>query len=268
MKQAVNTTQEQARRMRAPRAIALCQCFNGALEFQAGHWDEAEAALRESIGLHRELGAASGEAIAWQRLGVLQTARGQLDDAMTSFEEGVIAAERATMRAHCLARLYASMTRNRLMAGDVDTADHVLALGLAMGVRHGNCATCDSLLLPAAVGVRAAQRDYVSAEGFCQKLEMAAGKYGSQAWIGMARQARAGLLAAQGNLDEALAAYAEARDAFVAAGNEYEAARCLEAMADLRRSRQAPDDLEAAQAAQAEARRVFERLGAVWLIPV
>ena len=31
--------------MGAPRAIALCQCFTGALEFQAGHWVEAEAAL-------------------------------------------------------------------------------------------------------------------------------------------------------------------------------------------------------------------------------
>ena len=46
--------------MGAPRAIALCQCFNGALEFQAGHWAEAEAALRDSIQLNREIGAASG----------------------------------------------------------------------------------------------------------------------------------------------------------------------------------------------------------------
>jgi len=64
------TTQAQAKRMNAPRAIALCQCFNGALEFQAGRWDEAEAALRNSIQLHREIAAASGEALACQRLGV------------------------------------------------------------------------------------------------------------------------------------------------------------------------------------------------------
>ncbi|HLF27320.1 MAG TPA: hypothetical protein VJG32_13375 [Anaerolineae bacterium] len=70
MKQIVMTTQAQAKRMNAPRAIALCQCFNGALEFQAGRWDEAEAALRNSIQLHREIAAASGEALACQRLGV------------------------------------------------------------------------------------------------------------------------------------------------------------------------------------------------------
>ena len=71
---------QQARRMNAPRAIALCQCFNGVLEFQAGHWVEAENALRESIQLYREIGAASGEALACQRLGLLLTARGELDE--------------------------------------------------------------------------------------------------------------------------------------------------------------------------------------------
>ena len=248
--------------MNAPRAIALCQCFSGALEFQAGHWAEAEAALRESIKLHLELGAASGEALAWQRLGVLQTARGQLDEAMTSFEEGVIAAERALLRAHCLARLYGSMTRNRLKAGELDVADQYLALGLALGARHGHCATCDSLLFPAAVSVRVAQRDFAAAESFCQRMDAAAEEYSSRIWIAMARQARGELVAARGDLDDALAFYTEARVAYSAAGNKYEAARCLEAMAAVRQTRRAEGDLEMAQAAQAEARQIYERLGA------
>src|SRR5512134_2948623 len=130
--------------MGALRAIALCQCFTGALEFQAGHWTEAETALRESIQLYREIGAASGEALACQRLGVLQTARGQLADGLATLEEGVLAAERALMRAHCLTRLYAAMARNRLAADDVMTATHVLASGLAMSERHGHCTTCDA----------------------------------------------------------------------------------------------------------------------------
>jgi len=222
--------------MNAPRAIALCQCFNGALEFQAGHWAEAEAALLESIRLHRELGAASGEALAWQRLGVLQTARGELLEAMASFEEGVLVAERAVMRAHCLTRLYASMTRNRLMADDIEAADQYLALGLAMGERHGNCATCDSLLLPAAIGVRVAQGDFAAAEVYCQRMDEAAQKYGSSMWVAMARQSRGELSAARGDLDAARAHYTEAHAAYSAAGNAYEAARCLEAMANQQRA--------------------------------
>ena len=118
--------------MGALRAIGLCQCFNGALEFQAGHWKQAEEALRELIQVYQQIGAAAGEALARQRLGRLQTAQDQLDEAMNTLEAGVIAAERALMRAHCLTRLYATMARNRLAAGDVTTADHMLSLGLAM----------------------------------------------------------------------------------------------------------------------------------------
>jgi hypothetical protein len=238
----VNTTLAQARRMGAPRAIALCQCFNGALEFQAGHWAEAESALHESIKLYRNLGAASGEALAWQRLGALQTARSQIEEAMASFEEGVLVAKRATMRAHCLARLYASMTRNRLLAGDTETADHFLALGLAMDARHGSCATCHALLLPAAVSVRTAQGDFAAAEDFCRLLDEAAQKYASRTWVAMARQAWAELAAAQGNLGDALRYYAEAQAGFAAAGNKYEAAHCREAAAALRLAVGAPGD--------------------------
>jgi hypothetical protein len=168
----VDSTVEQARRMGAPRAIALCQCFNGALEFQAGHWAQAEAALRESIRLYRQIGAAGGE--------VLLTARGQLDDALAILEEGVMAAQRALLRAHCLTRLYAAMARNRLLAGDMTAADHTLSLGMAMSERHGHCSTCDSLLLPAAVSVRIAQDDLAAAEDACRQLDAAAARYGSR----------------------------------------------------------------------------------------
>jgi tetratricopeptide (TPR) repeat protein len=262
VKQTVMTTQEQARRMKAPRAIALCQCFMGALDFQAGRWPEAEAALRDSIQVHREIAAASGEALACQRLGVLLTARGQLDEGLAILEEGVAAAERALLRAHCLARLYASMTRNRLAAAEVEAADHYLALGLAMGERHGNCATCDSLLYPAAISTRLAQGRFAEAEQFCRRLEESAGRYASRTWIAMARQSRGELAAAQGDLDRAIECYAEAEGAFSEAGNPYEAARCLEAVASLRQMRQTSNDLEVAYTAQLESRRVFERLGA------
>jgi predicted negative regulator of RcsB-dependent stress response len=247
--------------MGAPRAIALCQCFMGALDFQAGHWAEAEAALRESIQLYREIGAASGEALACQRLGVLQTARGQLDEGLATLEEGVVAAERALMRAHCLTRLYAAMARNRLAAGDVRAADQALALGLAMSARHGHCTTCDALLLPAAVSVRVAQGDLVAAETFCRQLDAAAEQYGSRMWVAMARQARGELAAARGEIDQALRAYAEAQAEFAATAHAYEAARCLAAAATLRLQRGTPDDLALLGSEQAEAQRIFDQLG-------
>src|SRR5260370_17224778 len=78
VKQAVTTTLAQAQRMGAPRAIALCHCFAGALEFQVGHWATAEDALRQSIQLYREISAASGEAVPCQRLALAQPAPGHL----------------------------------------------------------------------------------------------------------------------------------------------------------------------------------------------
>lgn len=246
--------------MGAPRAVALCQCFNGALEFQAGHWNEAESVLRESVKLYRELGAASGEALALQRLGVLLTARGQLDEGMAVLEEGVIVAERAIMRAHCLTRLYASMTRNRLMAGEIEAAHHYLELGLSMSERHGHCATCHALLYPAAVSLHIARDALSSAEEFCLQLEDAAQKYGSQAWIAMARQTRGELASAQNDLEAALKCYEEASQAFRASGNEYEAARCLATMAEIRRRRKSPGDVKMAKREEAWSALILERL--------
>jgi predicted negative regulator of RcsB-dependent stress response len=255
-------TQEQAQRMGAPRAIALCQCFNGALEFQAGHWGEAEAALRDSIQLNREIGAASGEALACQRLGVLQTARGQLAEGLAILEEGVLAAERALMRAHCLTRLYAAMARNRLAAGDVVAASNALASGLAMSERHGHCATCDALLLPAAVSVRVAEGDFRAAESFCQRLDEAAEQYKSQLWLAMACKSRGELAAAQSRFDAALGYYTKAQAGFASTGNELEVARCLDGIAKIRLGRGLIDDIASGHEAQKEARQIFMRLGA------
>ena len=246
--------------MGAPRAIALCQCFNGALEYQAGHWVEAETVLRESLRLYHELGAASGEALALQRLGTLMTARGRLDEAMALLQEGVIVAGRASMRAHCLTRLYASITRNRLMAGEIEAAAHYLALGLAMSERHGHCATCHALLYPVAVSVQLTQGNFAQAEDSCQRLEKAAREYQSQAWSAMARQARGELSAAQGDFESAMTCYDEAMQAFKATGNQYDAAQCLVAMAEIRRKRKAPEDVDRAKAEEIEARLMLQGL--------
>lgn len=256
----MDTTLSQAQRMSAPRAIALCQCFNGALEFQAGHWQQAEEALRESIALYNEIGAASGEALARQRMGVVLTAQGRLDEALTTLEEGALVAERAVMRAHCLTRLYAAMARNRLVAGDLGAADHALYLGLAMSERHGNCTTCDALLLPVAVSVRVAQDDLAAAAEFCRRLEEEAADYGSQTWLAMARQARGELAAAREEYEAALVAFEEAIRGFRQAGFDYEAARCLSAAAAVRHRRAAPGDPEKATEAQQEADRIYEEL--------
>jgi DNA-binding SARP family transcriptional activator len=263
VKQTVQTTLTQAQRMGAARAVALCHCFEGALEFQSGHWASAETALRDSIQIFHQIGAAFGEALACQRLGALLTASGRIEEGAATLYEGLAAAERALLRAHCLTRLNASLVRNRLAASDLLAADQALAVGLTMSNRHGNCSTCYSLLLPAAISLRIAQGNLEEAWRFCLQLDQAAAKYASHTWVAMARQAHGELAEAQGNHEDALNDYANALSSFRSAGNEYETARCLTAIAAIHLSQSASSNAETARQAQEEARQIFERLGVV-----
>jgi hypothetical protein len=154
------------------------------------------------------------------------------------------------------------MARNRLAAGEVAAAGQALETGLQMSARHGHCTTCDALLLPVAVSVRAATGDFRTAESFCQRLEEAAEQYASRLWLAMARQSRGELAAAQSQIDAALSHYTEAQAGFASTGNEYEVARCLDAIAKIRIERGLVDDIAPGQDAQKDARRIFRRLGA------
>lgn len=256
----VDTTLEQAQRMKAPRAIALCQCFDGALAFQAGDWTRAEASLRRSVDLYHEIGAASGEALARQQLGVVLTAKGALAEALDVLEEGVTVAERAVMRAHCQARLFATMARNRLAADDLAAADEALTWGLRTSRRHGNCATCDALLLPVAARVRLAQGRVQEAEQFCSALNRAALDYASRTWIAMARQVQGRVAAAQGAPEQALRAFRKAIRGFRQAGFTYEVARCLLAMADVLENCDAENDGAKAARTRREGQQILAGL--------
>jgi tetratricopeptide (TPR) repeat protein len=230
---AVDQTLDQARRMKAPRAIALCESFAGTLDFQGGRWNEAEANLRRAVQGFRIVGSASGEALSLQRLAVLLTARGELEEARALLDEGIVVGERAAMRSHCLTRLHASLARNRLAAGDREGAQTSLREGLAEAARHGHCATCSALLLPEAVRVELAWENLREAEAYAAKLEDVAGRFASRAWTAMAEHARGRVLAARGHVEPAFATFERARIAFDEIGFPYEAARCLMAQGRL-----------------------------------
>ncbi len=203
------------------------------MEFEAGHWVEAETALREAIDLYRQINAAAGEALGLQRLGVLQTARGELAEGLATLEDGVIAAKNALLRSHMLGRLHAAIAHNRLLAGDLPAADHALALGLSLIQGHGHCTICESLLLPLGVSIRLAQDNVAAAEAYFAEIEEAVVRFDSRTWRATAARSRGELAAARGDTAQALACYQEAHDGFKAARNEVEARQCLELMARL-----------------------------------
>lgn len=216
----------QSLRMGAPRAEALCRCFDGALCFLSGEWDAAEAELRSAVALFRRVASACGEALSLQRLGVLLTARGRLAEARDALDEGIAVGVRAAMRSHCLTRLYASVARNRLAAGELQAAEHALEAGLMEVARHGNCTTCSALLLPEAVRVCVAAQRLGEAEAHAARLQSVAAGFGSRLWLAMGAHARARVLAARGPRVAALETLEQARRGFEAAGDAYDAARC------------------------------------------
>lgn len=212
--------------MGATRAVAICQSVNGALEFQAEHWEASEAALRESISLSRQLGAGLGEAVGSERLGNLLTAQGRLQESLAVLQEGLIAAKRGSKRSHTLARLYGAMARNRLAAEDVPAAAEALSLGLHMAEEHGRCGTCEKVLLPVAVSVHIAQGDLLQAEAYCRQLDREAERFNSHVWRALAARAWGELAATEGYPADAVGHYLRAQAGFEAGGNRYEAAQC------------------------------------------
>lgn len=217
--------------MGAPRALALCHSFGGALDFQTGDWSSSDQALRKGIEMYEEVGSASGQSLTMQRLGVLLTARGLLDEAQQIMVEGIVIAERAAMRSHCLTRLHASLLRNRLAANDLDGARASLEDGLEAARRHGHCVTCNALLLPEAVRAEISMGNIEVADEHARALEETATEFESRAWVAMAGHARGRVLAAQSD-PSAFEVLEKARVGYVEMGQNYEAARCLLAQAE------------------------------------
>ena len=223
----VRETRCAAERMEAPRAIALCECFQGALDFQKGRWSDAEKDLRQAVERYRSLDSGAGESVALQRLGVLLTATGRLEEGMEVLGDGMHISERSTMRSHLMTRLEASAVRNRLAAGDLDAAISWLRRGEETIERHGQCSTCRSLLLPEAVRARIAVGDLEGAESDCRTLEKTAEEYGSQLWTATAMHARGRVQAARGEWSRARETFREAGALYARIGDDYSAARCL-----------------------------------------
>ena len=248
--------------MGAPRAVALCFNFRGALNFQSGYWSDAETGLRDAVDIYRQVGSAAGEALSLQRLGVLLTAKGELDEAQECLNSGLVVAERAAMRSHCLTRLHASLIRNRLAADDKEGLDLSLAEGLEVAKRHGDCVTCNALLLPEVAAAEIKRGNIDAADKAAQQLAKTAEEFDSRSWAAMAAQARGRVALAQGNTEEATTLFDNAFTAFNEVGQPYDAARCRRLQAESRRAAGGKGSKKEADELAAEAQSMFDDIGA------
>jgi len=198
----------------APTALATARAIEGALSFGAGRLDLAEAELREARALFQKGGSAFGEAFALDRLAAVLTARGSLEEGMAVLGEGVLVAERASLRRHALSRLHATVAHNRLAAGAVYTAEDALREASELLVRHGECAVCHALFRPELARLQLARGRVQEAAADASELEALAARHGGRALSAVARRTRGRVLAAEGRHAAAAAALREAAGAF------------------------------------------------------
>lgn len=224
---------ERASRRAAPRPLAVARAVEGALALERGRLEAAEAALRAAVALAREAGLAVGEAFALERLGVLLTARGRLDEGLDTLGGAMLVAERAVLRRHALTRVHVALTRNRLAAGAIYAAEDFARESSETAARQGECAVCDALLRPELVRVALARGNLDEAVREAAEMEALAARRGSPALVAMARLARGRVLGARGVTAEAVAALQEARQGFLGLGCAYEAARALQVQSRL-----------------------------------
>jgi DNA-binding SARP family transcriptional activator len=237
---------ERARLRAAPDALAAARAGEGAAALAAGRLDLAEDALRDALAGHRASGSALGEALGLERLAALLTVRGRLDEGLAAVDEGIVVAERSSLRRHALTRLHATEARNRLAAGALHPAEEAVREASETAARHGECVSCDAYFRPEAVRVLLARGRLDEAHQEVVLLEEVARERGGTVLRAIARASRARVLAARGSRDEALDLLALARGALAAAGHRYEAARC--ARLELRllgAGAPVPDDLRA-----------------------
>jgi tetratricopeptide (TPR) repeat protein len=219
--------------------------------------------LRRSLAVHEQLDSAAGQAIALQRLGVVVTALGRWDEARQLIERGIAIAERANMRTHCLVRLYASLGRNRIEAGEYAAARKAVDTGLSVEAAAGRCLTCSVMLYPAVAVAYAGAGEIERGREFAATARELAHQYAINAFfLGLAYQATGMVEMLSGDYDRSLAAFREARAYFQTIPQAYEVARTnlMLAFAHVRRGR--PSDFPAAVRLLGTALPVFIQHGA------
>ncbi|HYG69960.1 MAG TPA: transcriptional regulator, partial [Anaeromyxobacteraceae bacterium] len=216
-----------ARLRGAAASVAASRLGLGAAALAAGRPELAEPFLREALEAFRREASALGEALALERLATLLTVRGRFDAALALLAEGVVVAERSTLRRHALVLLHAAETRLRLASAARSGAEDALRTASEAAARHGECAVCDARFRPEAVRVALARGRLEEAEAEAAALDAIARARGGRGLFATARFAHARVLAARGLAEEAAVAFAEARADFGSAGLRADAARCL-----------------------------------------
>jgi len=189
----------EADRLGDKRCVAICQYALGTIHLWQGDAASALSELDESLALHERVGSAAGMAYTLARRAVLHTLAGAIDLGWRSVEEGVEQAERASIRDHCLQRLYGVGIWNRIQAKDSARVAELVAKSESL-LAAGACPWCGVELYPWLALHYLEQGDVARAAQCAERLEGLAAKTGNPVGETIAAIVRCGAARAQGDL--------------------------------------------------------------------
>ena len=212
-----------ATRSGAMRAVAFANALTGEAALLAGNLDLAERELRESLDLHREIGAPGGEAHALQRLAEVALARGDRAGANRLLNRALPVVRWSNMAMHLIRRIYGTMI---IAADDPLSARAVVDQARATFAQTDKCFFCEIMFaVPAAIAC-ADVGDTAEAKAYLAEAEQSAELWQGTSWQAAILEARAHLARAEGDSAEAARLLAEAAAIFDDAGQPLDAARC------------------------------------------
>jgi DNA-binding SARP family transcriptional activator len=190
----------EADRLGDKRCVAICQYALGTIHLWKGDSASALQELDESLALHERVGSAAGMAYTLARRAALHTLAGAIDLGWRSVQEGIEQAGRASIRDHCLQRLYGVGIWNRMQARDAARVAELVAKGEAL-LAAGACPSCGVELYPWLALHYLEQGDAARAAQCAARLEGLAAKTGNPVGETIAAIVRCGAARAQGDAE-------------------------------------------------------------------
>jgi hypothetical protein len=220
--------EEAAVRAGARRGAAFAIVLRGEAALLAGDLGAARRDLAEGLRLHRELGASSGEAHSLQRLAEVELAAGNRDEAERLARRALPLARWALLSRHLVQRVYGTLIA---AAPDAKAALGVVHEATQTTDEASACPYCDVMLaVPSAIAC-AEGGCLDDARRFLARAELSAALWKGTAWEAAMTEARASIVAAEGDDAGAARLMQEAARLFETVGQPLDAARCREAVA-------------------------------------
>lgn len=144
----LNGVAEKAGEMGDLRCVAVCHYALGTMHLWRGEKDRAVEQLNASLRLHESVGSPAGMAYALARMGVMHTMSGALELGWQAIQEGIDYSNQASVRDHCLQRLYGVGIWNRIEADDPEGVLQLVTQSENLLAETPACAVCALELYP------------------------------------------------------------------------------------------------------------------------